>query len=167
MTFFPCQMTADSQDIISISAQSLTIDKLYLVLLNMITCEISVIQAALSYLVGATRWTVVSWPNLTLSIWILKSRLWYSILPDPPPPPSPPPLAVLRSLMLLVLLMLEHSEESEMRIIFNFVLIERNGFNEMTPHRDHFMPLDQHTSGYKTHLHQFSLRHLGPLSEII
>ena len=69
--------------------------------------EMSVIQAAFSCLVGATRWSEVSWPDLTASIWILKSRLWYSAFPAP--------LPLLRSLRLLALLRLEHSEDSEQR----------------------------------------------------
>ena len=69
--------------------------------------EMSVIQAAFSCLVGATRWSVVSWPDLTASICILKSRLWYSAFPVP--------LPLLRSLRLLALLRLEDSEDSEER----------------------------------------------------
>ena len=40
------------------------------------TWVMSVIQAAFSCLVGATRCTVSSVPALTDSIWSLKSRLW-------------------------------------------------------------------------------------------
>ena len=69
--------------------------------------EMSVIQAAFSCLVGATRWSEVSWPDLTASICILKSRLWYSAFPAP--------LPLLRSLRLLALLSEEHSEDSEQR----------------------------------------------------
>lgn len=47
---------------------------------------------------------VVSWPDLTASSWILKSRLWYSAFPAP--------LPLLRSLRLLTLLRLEDSEDS-------------------------------------------------------